>query len=159
MNEIGDIELRWHDLRAELPPGDRPVILFPQISDCGHLFDVERSYVVSNPEYVRLRALEQGYTHWFPVPIHPQEAAIRAKIEELYAHENDNEVQFAKGFQRAVENMTNFIKEIVPDRPNVILAIEDRFGQRGPIGHIYGMLSHYSGPPSVARMFISTPLP
>lgn len=130
MNEMGDVELRWHDLRIELPPGDRCVILFPQISDCGHLFDVEQIYAVSNPEYVRLRALERGYTHWFPIPVHPQEAEVEAKIKELYAHENDPQEQFNKGFQRAVENMMDFIKEIVPDRPNVIRAIDDRFGHQ-----------------------------
>jgi hypothetical protein len=123
-----ETEYRWHDLRTEAPPtGERPVILFPVISDVGHRFDVRRDYHVSNPEYVRLRALEMGYTHWFPVPPHPDEAAIEARIEALYASENDARQQFDEGFKRAAENIVETLKEIVPDRPNVARVISDRF--------------------------------
>ena len=121
------VELRWHDLRTELPPEDMGcVVLFPQISDVGILYNTN-VYTPSNSEFVRMNGLRQGYTHWFPIPPHPQEEEVEEKIKKMYAQEYDGEEQFHKGFQRATENIIAFLKEVVPDRPNVILALEARF--------------------------------
>ena len=127
-----ELEYRWYDLRTEAPPPvGRPVILFPMISDVGHRYDVRRNYHVSNPEYVRLYALEMGYTHWFPVPPHPDEAAIEAKIAALYQPENDGRQQWADGFERAAENIVEALEQLVPDRPAVAQVIRDRFVEHG----------------------------
>ena len=123
-----DKELRWHDLKTETPPADRCVVLFPQISDVGIFFDIDRLFCASNHEYARMTALVQGYTHWFPIPSAPGEAEVRARVQAEYDKEQDPHEQFMKGFGRAVENITDFVKDIVPDRPNVALAIESRFG-------------------------------
>jgi len=101
------IEYRWHDLKKEQIPGDRSVILFPVITDVGHIFDVFsfNTYTISNPEYARLHALEKGYTHWFPIPVHPDEEKIIEKIKKIYENEHKAEEQFNKGFERAAENI------------------------------------------------------
>jgi hypothetical protein len=125
-----NIELRWHDLKTEAIPGNDCVVLFPQISDVGILYGLENIYTPSNPEFARLNALRQGYTSWFPIPRHPKEDEIKEYIKKLYADENDGQEQFYEGFQRATENIIEFLKEIVPDRPNVILAVEARFGEK-----------------------------
>ena len=120
-------ELRWHDLTKEPPQGDGGVILFPEITNVGHLFWFNRLHVISNPEYARLHALEKGYTHWFPIPKHPDEDKIREKIKKLYEPEAIADREFHKGFERATENIIEFLKGIVPDRPSVILAVKARF--------------------------------
>jgi hypothetical protein len=133
MNKLTEIELRWHDLKTESPPGDGCVVLFPNISDVGIFFET-RLYISSNPEYARLNALEQGYTHWFPIPSHPQEAEIRTKIEEMYAPDRYAQEQFYKGFQIASENIVAYLKELVPDRPSVARVIEEMFANKNKTG-------------------------
>jgi hypothetical protein len=130
MTEEKEIELRWYDLQTDLPKGDGCVVLFPQISDVGILYNVEHMYTSSNPEFARVNALRRGYTSWFPIPRHSQESEVKAKIEEMYKGERDADEQFYKGFQRATENIVKILKEIVPDRPNVARLIEERFGDK-----------------------------
>jgi hypothetical protein len=121
------VELRWHDLRTELPPEDMEcVILFPHLTDVGNLYDTD-VYTPSNSEFVRINALRRGYTHWFPIPPHPQEEEVKEKIKKMYEHEYDGTEQFYKGFQRATENIIAYLKDLVPDRPSVIRAIEAQF--------------------------------
>lgn len=120
-------ELRWHDLATEPPPLGRTIIMFPVVIDVGHRFDLRRFYTTSNPEYARLHGLENGYTHWFPIPPHPGEAALEAKIEATYAPEAIAAQNFHKGFQRASENIVGALKQLVPDRPEVARVIEARY--------------------------------
>jgi hypothetical protein len=119
-------ELYWHDLKTDPPPGDGCVVLFPCKSDVGIFFET-RLYTSSNPEYARITALGQGYTHWFPIPSHPDEEKIRKEIEEWVKKEQDLDAKFYEGFNRASENIAEFIKQIVPDRPEVYLAVRARF--------------------------------
>ena len=128
MNENEDKdELRWHDLRTELPKeSTKIVILFPRIIDVGILYNVN-PYRESNSEYARQNALREGYTSWFPVLPHPDEEKVEKEIEKLYEKEYDSKEQFDKGFERATENIIEFLKDIVPDRPHVILAVQSRF--------------------------------
>lgn len=129
--ELETPDLRWHDLATEPPRGDRPVILFPQISDVGHMYDVS-PWNVSNPEFARLNALRQGYTSWFPVPVHADEDVVKARIEEIYRAEGDAEHQWAEGFKRAAENIVEALKQIAPDRPELVNCIRDRFCKPDP---------------------------
>lgn len=124
------IELRWHDLKTEPPPLGRPVIMFPRISDVGHMFGND-FWTTSNPEYARLHALEQGYTSWFPIPEHPDEVAVEAKCEEFRREEANPQRQFHKGFQRAAENIVEALEQLVPDRAAVAQCIRDRFVHHG----------------------------
>ena len=123
-------ELRWHKLEDEKPVGDGCVVLFPVITDVGLLYD--NIYRPSNPEYARITALEKGYTHWFPIPKHPDEDAIKEKIKELYSDEYLLDLQFYKGLNVAYEHMINFIEDLVPDRPGVIQALRSRFKEAYP---------------------------
>ena len=116
----------WHDLKTEPPQGDGCVVLFPEISDIGILY-THHIYTSSNPEFARLSAIDRGYTHWFPIPKHPQEEEVEQRIKKMYEHEHSEEQQFYKGFQRASENIIGVLKDLLPDRPNVIRAIKDRF--------------------------------
>ena len=111
----------WRDLKTDPPTGDRCILLFPSLSDVGHL------YSVSNPDYARINGLRHGHTHWADIEPHPQEAAAEAKVEEIRRAEHDREKQYYDGFQRASENIVEALKELVPDRPAVAQAIEARF--------------------------------
>jgi len=56
----------WRDLATDPPlPSSRAVLLFPQITECGHPF------MVSNTDYARKNALKDGYTHWMDIPLVP----------------------------------------------------------------------------------------
>lgn len=68
----------WYALEDRLPEGDRPVLLFPCITDVGIPF------ITSNPEYVRRFAQQWGFTHWADIGELPDglEAAARARCEE-----------------------------------------------------------------------------
>ena len=119
-------ELRWHDLAKEPPPLGRPIVLFPEISDVGHMFHTCR-WTVSNPEYARLHGLERGYTSWFPILPHVDEAMIEAKIERLRQQEADPQHQWHEGFKRAAENIVETLQQVAADRPELINCIRDRF--------------------------------
>jgi len=125
-----DIELRWHDLRTEQIPDDGCVILFPATTYVGLLYDFQSVYTESNAEFARINGLRQGYTDWFPIPRHPKEQEIIERNRKIYEHENDGQEQFYRGFERATENIIEFLKEIVPDRPNVVRAVKARFGDK-----------------------------
>jgi len=130
MNKEKEVELRWHNLKTEPPEGNGGVLLFPVITDVGHFYAFDRIHIVSNPEYARLHGIEKGYTHWFPVPKHPDEDKIREKIKKLYSADAIGDRRFYQGFDTATEAIIDFIKEIVPDRPQVVAAIEARFSEK-----------------------------
>jgi hypothetical protein len=99
----------WRDLKTDPPTGDRAVLLFPCISDVGHL------YTVSNTQYARARGTEFGYTHWSDIPVHPKELEIEAKCRELGGEERKYKEEWYKGFHRAATVISDFLDESNPD--------------------------------------------
>jgi hypothetical protein len=79
----------WRDLASDPPTGARCVVLFPQISDCGILF------TASNPEYARMNALKNGYTHWMEIGPLPGslEADAKARCAEARRLDSLEQVQ------------------------------------------------------------------
>lgn len=69
--------MEWRDLKTDPPTGGDVVLLFPCISDVGIL------YTASNPEYARINALKQGYTHWAAIERHPDHEKWRAYCDAL----------------------------------------------------------------------------
>lgn len=92
----------WHLLAERLPEGDRAVQLFPCITDIGILF------VVSNPDYARINALSDGYTHWAEIARLPDgvEEAAEAAQEALRQAEGDYRdtgyVHYWRGLQQTL---------------------------------------------------------
>lgn len=67
--------MTWKKLEDELPTGkEYAVLLFPINVEAGHM------YLVSNPEYARINAIKQGFTHWLEFELAPN----HKEIEELF---------------------------------------------------------------------------
>lgn len=72
----------WRSLKDDPPnpeelEGEGSILLFPCITDVGHL------YSVSNPDYARQNGLKYGYTHWAVIDRHPDEEKVRKRINEI----------------------------------------------------------------------------
>ena len=67
----------WYDLKENPPVGNRCVVLFPVVSDCGIL------YITSNSDYARGKyALEAGYTHYMYIDPAPEEDKVNKLIQD-----------------------------------------------------------------------------
>lgn len=58
----------WRSIKDDPPTHDRCVVIFPCVTDVGHV------YQTSNPEYVRQNAWNQGYRFWADIDPAPGEA-------------------------------------------------------------------------------------